>query len=62
MFSALDDTEIEVVIDAMDEKKATAGDKIIVEGESGNELYVVEEGSLECFKLFVRQYLICYNN
>jgi cAMP-dependent protein kinase regulator len=44
MFSALDEQEMEVVIDAMDEKKAAQGEKIIVEGESGDQLYVVEEG------------------
>lgn len=44
MFSALDEQEMEVVIDAMDEKKAAIGDTIIVEGESGDQLYVVEEG------------------
>jgi cAMP-dependent protein kinase regulator len=56
MFSALDENELEVVIDAMDERKAVAGENIIVEGESGNELYVVEEGTLECYKLFVKNY------
>jgi len=44
MFSALDDKEIEVVIDALDERKVAAGADVIVQGESGNELYVVEEG------------------
>ena len=41
---ALDEQEMEVVIDAMDEKKVTAGTNVINEGESGDELYVVEEG------------------
>ena len=53
MFSALDENELEVVIDAMDEKKATPGDDVIVEGEKGDELYVVEDGILECYKQFV---------
>ena len=44
MFMALDEVELEVVIDAMDEKRVSAGDNVIVEGENGNELYVVEEG------------------
>lgn len=44
MFSALDENELEVVIDAMDERRVKAGENVIVEGESGNELYVVEEG------------------
>lgn len=53
MFSALDENEMEVVIDAMDEKKVRAGETVITEGESGNELYVVEDGVLDCFKQFV---------
>jgi hypothetical protein len=44
MFMGLDDNDMGVVIDAMDEKKASAGTNIIVEGENGGELYVVEEG------------------
>ena len=53
MFSGLDENEIEVVIDAMDERKAVHGENVITEGEKGDELYVVEEGTLECYKLFV---------
>ena len=53
MFRALDEHEMEVVIDTMDERKVVAGESVIVEGEAGNELYVVEEGLLECYKLFV---------
>jgi len=49
----LDDPEMEVVIDAMDERKVSAGTNIIVEGEAGNDLFVVEEGELDCFKQFV---------
>ena len=59
MFSALDEKEIEVVIDALDEKKAAAGSDVIVQGESGNELYVVEEGQLDCFKTFVSKLIFC---
>lgn len=44
---------MEIVIDAMDERKATPGENIIVEGESGNELFVVEEGILDCYKVLV---------
>ena len=53
MFMALDEQEMEVVIDAMDEKKVEAGINVIVEGENGDELYVVEEGQLDCYKKFV---------
>ena len=41
---ALDEDELEVVIDAMDEKRVTNGATVITEGENGDELYVVEEG------------------
>ena len=54
MFNGLDEKEMEVVIDAMDEKRASKGTNIIIQGERGNELYVVEEGELDCFKKFVR--------
>jgi cAMP-dependent protein kinase regulator len=53
MFMALEEDELNVVIDAMDEKKAKHGDTIITEGEKGDVLYVVESGQLECFKQFV---------
>jgi len=50
MFMALDESELEVVIDAMDEKKCIAGVTVIEEGAKGDVLYVVEEGTLDCFK------------
>lgn len=53
MFMALDDAELGVVIDAMDEKRTTAGETVITEGEKGDHLYVVEDGTLECYKKFV---------
>jgi cAMP-dependent protein kinase regulator len=53
MFMALDEQEMEVVIDAMDEKRVEAGQNVITEGERGDELYVVEEGQLDCYKKFV---------
>jgi len=37
----------------MDSKNFNPGDSVITQGEEGNELYVVEEGTLACFKLFV---------
>ena len=50
MFKALGEDEIAIVVDAMEEKKFTQNETIITEGEPGNVLYVVEEGSLDCFK------------
>lgn len=49
----LDESDMTVVINAMDEKKANAGDTIIKEGEKGDVLYVVEDGQLECYKNIV---------
>ena len=54
---ALDEKDMDIVIDAMDEKKLSAGDTIITQGEKGDELYVVEEGQLDCYKLFVSCFL-----
>jgi cAMP-dependent protein kinase regulator len=53
MFSALDDKELDIVLDAMGEKQTAEGENIIKEGEMGEVLYVVEEGQLDCFKQFV---------
>ena len=44
MFMGLDDKDLNVVIDAMDEKKASAGETVIQEGENGDVLYIVESG------------------
>lgn len=52
MFSALDEKEKNIVIDAMEEKRAKPGDTIIRQGEEGDVLYMVESGVLNCFRLF----------
>jgi cAMP-dependent protein kinase regulator len=52
MFSFLDPKEMKIVVDAMKEKIATAGETIIKQGEDGDNLYVVESGTLKCTKLF----------
>lgn len=52
MFSALDEKEKTIVLDAMEERKASPGEPIIKQGEEGDNLYVVESGRLSCFKLF----------
>jgi CRP-like cAMP-binding protein len=36
----------------MEEKRFQAGDKVIEQGEDGYELFVVESGTLSCFRLF----------
>lgn len=42
MFMYLDEEDLDVVINAMDEKKVKAGDTVITEGEKGDVLYLVE--------------------
>lgn len=50
MFKALGDVELNIVIDAMEEKKFDAGATVITEGEAGSVLFVVDEGELDCTK------------
>lgn len=52
MFQCLDDSEKEMVVDAMEEKTFSAGENIITQGEDGDVLYVVDKGELDCFKRF----------
>jgi cAMP-dependent protein kinase regulator len=53
LFSGLEQQELDIVIGAMEEKHFRAGDNVIVQGESGDCLYVVETGDLDCYKRFV---------
>jgi cAMP-dependent protein kinase regulator len=52
MFKALNDEELDVVVSAMDEAKFAPGDSVIKQGDAGAVLFVVEEGELDCYKLF----------
>ena len=52
MFAALDPSERDIVISAMEERSFPSGSTIIRQGEEGNELFVVDSGKLECFKQF----------
>ena len=51
IFSSLDKKDIEIIIDAMEEKKFKIDEKVITQGEFGDCLYIVETGSLSCFKI-----------
>ncbi len=55
MFNALDEKEFEIILDAMSEMKVKKGEQIIKEGDVGDQLYVVESGTLECTKLIDNQ-------
>lgn len=55
MFSGLDEKEKQIVVDAMAEKIASAGEVVIKEGDEGDSLYVVGSGTLSCTKVFKGQ-------
>ena len=52
MFKALNKEELDIVIDAMTERKFNPGEVVIKQGDAGAVLFVVEEGQLDCFKQF----------
>jgi cAMP-dependent protein kinase regulator len=52
MFSALDENEKNIVIAAMEEKITIPKEKLIVEGDEGECLYIVGSGTLLCQKVF----------
>jgi len=49
----LDAKEIEVVVDAMEEKTFKPEEYVIKQGDEGDNLYVIEEGKLACSRRFV---------
>ena len=52
IFSSLEKKDLDIVINAMEEKRFKLDDKVIIQGEDGDCLYIVETGSLKCFKTF----------
>jgi len=48
MFSGLRETEVNVILDAVEEVIVAPGDRIIKQGDAGDFMFVVESGSLEC--------------
>lgn len=51
MFMSLEEKDLQVVIDAMDQKKAAGGEFVIKEGEPGEVLYILESGTMQCSKV-----------
>jgi cAMP-dependent protein kinase regulator len=51
LFGPLDKKDVSIVVGAMKELKIKQSETVITEGEEGNELYVIEEGKAECFKM-----------
>jgi cAMP-dependent protein kinase regulator len=57
---ALDAKELEIVVDAMEEKKYKVGESVITQGDEGDNLYVIEIGTLDCKRVFVNK--LCIQN
>lgn len=54
IFNSLDEKDLKAVVDAMDEYTCKEGDKIIQQGDAGAVLFIIEKGTYDCFKQFVR--------
>lgn len=53
LFAALDAKDLAIVIGAMEERTYESGSTVIEQGESGDCLFIVETGELDCYKTFV---------
>lgn len=51
LFSSLNKDDISIVIDAMEEVHTQAGQDVIVEGEQGDTLYIIDQGLFDCYKV-----------
>lgn len=64
MFRMLEENEKKIVIDAMEETKYVKEDYVIRQGDDGNVMYLVDSGTLNCYKKFNDQtedtYLLTY--
>lgn len=65
LFNSLEDSELDTVINAFEEKKFSKGDYVIEQGDHGDVLYLVETGTLSCYKKFAgedaQKFLKVYN-
>ena len=51
LFNSLNKDDINIVIDAMEEHNTSAGEDVIIEGEQGDTLYVIDSGEFDCYKV-----------
>ena len=51
MFAGLDERDKQIIVSAMEEQNATAGETVIKQGDDGNVLFVVGSGTLRCHKI-----------
>jgi len=50
LFSALDRGSLDIIVDAMAERRVDSGEQIIQQGDTGDFMFVVEEGAFDCLK------------
>uniref|UniRef100_A0A7S2L5W1 Cyclic nucleotide-binding domain-containing protein n=1 Tax=Zooxanthella nutricula TaxID=1333877 RepID=A0A7S2L5W1_9DINO len=50
MFQSHTPENVNAIIDAMDEKRVSKGEKLINQGDYGEVMWIIESGALECFK------------
>jgi len=51
-FKTIDVEDQGIIIDSMECKTFKAGEFVIQQGEDGSEMYLVDEGELDCSKVF----------
>lgn len=62
IFAGLEEKDKQIVVSAMEERKASSGNHVIKQGDDGNELFVVGAGTLKCYKnirgedVFLKEY------
>ena len=52
MFRYLEESDLQIVINSMEEVKFSKGDHVIKQGDDGDVLYFVFQGELDCHKIF----------
>jgi hypothetical protein len=57
IFNSLDEKDLKTVVDAMEEFTCNSGHEVIKQGDAGSVLYIIEKGTYDCFKTFVRFFL-----
>jgi cAMP-dependent protein kinase regulator len=55
LFNSLEESDMNTVLGAFEEKKFKTGDSVITQGEQGDVLYFIEEGELDCYKTFKKE-------
>lgn len=60
IFNSLDEKELKIVIDAMEEYTCKPGDYVITQGDPGAVLFIIEQGTYDCYKQFVSSYYILF--